>query len=273
MATQKWTLSGIKKVMIGPGSTSATLVNMFELDNFAPGTFIRTKNVDTIERIVADGKSVAYVSFQVPGDPDRVAFSLLDQDPRVEALLSNVSYDAATSTVVDLAKRKLANIALEITTELQNGKYAVITIPNIDGNMGTSDPLTFNNVEKLTFTGDLKSFIHDGGIEAISIKKWYNAAGEQINGTAPTLTPMASGTATTNPKVLTATASAASPKTIASQYWTQISGPSTAVMATPNALSNSVSGLVTGVYVFRITVVDSAGFETSSDVTITATIA
>jgi len=270
---EKYTIAGFDKVLIGPASNTSVLSNMFELDNIAPGTFTRTKNVDTLERIIADGKSASYVTFSTPGNPDQISISLLDQHPKVEALMSNVVYDPATSTITELAQRKVANIALQIFTSLKNGKKAIITIPNIDATLGTADPLTFNNVEKFVITGELKGFMTIDGKEAIAIKQWFDANGAPINANPATVSAGTNSTATTNPKVLTGTATPAAGKTIISQYWTQESGPSQAVMATPGALSNSVSGLVTGVYVFRLTAVDSAGVETSSTTQVTATIA
>lgn len=273
MAIEKYTLSGIKKVLIGPASLTSTLTGMFELDNIAPGTFTRTKNVDTIERIIAEGKSAAYVTFAVPGDPDGIAFSLLDQNPKVEALMSNIIYDAATSTITELATRKIANIALQIFTELKNGKSAVITIPNIDATLGTTDPLTFNNVEKFTITGQLKGFITVNGEEAISIKQWFDLNGVPLNASPVTVSAGANGTTTAATKPLVGTATPGAGKTITSQYWTLVSGPNTPTMTAQSSLNNTVGGLISGTYVFRLTVIDSAGVETSATTQLVATIA
>jgi len=273
MAVTKYTLSGIEKILIGPASTSTTLVNMIDITEYiAPGTVVRTKNVDSIERLIADGKSYSYVTFTTPGDPDRIQLSLLDQNPAIEQLMSNVVYDATTSTVTELADRKIATFSMQIFTSLKNGKKAIITIPSIEGTMGTADAITFNNVEKFVISGDLKDFITTNGVRAISVKQWVNAAGVPINGSPATVSAGANSAASTNPKVLTGTASPAAGKTITGQLWTMVSGPNTPVMATPTALSNSVSGLITGVYVFMLTVTDSAGVETSATTTVTATI-
>jgi hypothetical protein len=273
MATEKYTLSGISKVFIGPASTTANLVDMFEIDNIAPGTFTRTKNVDTKERIIADGKTAAYITFSAPGDPDTVAFQLLDQNPKVEELLSNVIYDPATSTITELAKRKVAAFALLIYTELKNGKSAIITIPNIEGGLGTADALTFNNVEKFAVSGELKGFITVNGEEAISIKQWLDSTGKPLNASPATVSAGNNSTTTTATKALNGTATAANGKTITSQYWTLVSGPNTPAMSAQSSLSNTVSGLVSGVYVFRLTVIDSAGVETSSNTQVTVNLA
>lgn len=273
MATEKYTLSGIKKVLIGPSSLTAALTGMFEIDNFAPGTFTRTENVDTIERIIADGKSAAYVTFSTPGDPDKISFSLLDQNPKVEQLMANINYDPTTSTITKLSKRKVASIALQIFTEVKNGKSAVITIPNIDATLGTADALTFNNVEKFVINGELKGFITVNGEEAISIKQWFDANGVALNASPATVSAGANSTTTTATKALTGTATPAAGKTIVSQYWTLVSGPNTPTMSAQSSLSNTLGGLVTGTYVLSLTVIDSAGVETSANTQIVATIA
>jgi alpha-tubulin suppressor-like RCC1 family protein len=53
--------------------------------------------------------------------------------------------------------------------------------------------------------------------------------------------------------------------TIVSYLWAQISGPSTATIATPSQAQTIVSGLVPGVYLFQLTVTDNSG-KTASDV-------
>lgn len=275
MAIEKYTLSGIKKVLIGPASTSTTLTSQIDITEYiAPGTLTRTKNVDNKERIVADGKNYAYVTFKTPGDPDRIGFSLLDQNPAIETLLSAILYDAATSTITELADRKIAEISMEIHTDLKNGKMAIIKVPSIEATMGTADPITFNNVEKFVIIGDIAPFTASTGEQALSVKQWFDASGNAINATPPTVSAGAANqTASTNPKVLTGTATAASPKTIVSQLWTVVSGPNVPTMATPTALSNSVSGLITGVYVFNLTATDSQGIISTATTTLTATIA
>jgi predicted esterase len=67
---------------------------------------------------------------------------------------------------------------------------------------------------------------------------------------------------------ITSNASAADGK-IASYLWNQVSGPSTAVMASKTAKSTTVSKLVEGTYIFRVTVTDSNGNKDADDIKIT----
>jgi hypothetical protein len=57
--------------------------------------------------------------------------------------------------------------------------------------------------------------------------------------------------------------------TIASYSWTQVSGPSTATIASASSASATASGLVKGTYVFMLTVTDNTGVTASDNVTVT----
>ena len=52
--------------------------------------------------------------------------------------------------------------------------------------------------------------------------------------------------------------------------WTQVSGPTTAILMSAATAKTSVAGLVKGTYVFRLTVTDNLGKKASADVTVIA---
>ena len=56
---------------------------------------------------------------------------------------------------------------------------------------------------------------------------------------------------------------------IVSRTWSRISGPNTPTIVSPNGTTTSVTGLIPGVYVFRITVVDGGSLQSTDDVQIT----
>lgn len=56
---------------------------------------------------------------------------------------------------------------------------------------------------------------------------------------------------------------------IASYLWTRISGPNTPTITTPTNVNTSVTGLIQGVYVFRLQVTDGPGLSNTDDVQIT----
>ncbi|MFT3675248.1 MAG: PKD domain-containing protein [Chitinophagaceae bacterium] len=92
---------------------------------------------------------------------------------------------------------------------------------------------------------------------------------------APNVAPVANAgnnrsiTLPVNSTVLSGAGSRDSDGTIAGYTWQQVSGPSTANMSAPNAVSNTVTNLVQGVYVFRLTVRDNANATASTTVTVT----
>lgn len=61
--------------------------------------------------------------------------------------------------------------------------------------------------------------------------------------------------------------------TVASNIWTQIDGPNIAIMATPNSLSNAISGLIVGIYDFQMEVTDDRGGKSQATVKITVQLA
>jgi hypothetical protein len=71
-----------------------------------------------------------------------------------------------------------------------------------------------------------------------------------------------------NTVTLSGTATAASGTTLSTETWAQTSGPSTASISTPNALKSTATGLVPGTYIFSLTVKNSLGQTTSSNVTV-----
>lgn len=56
-----------------------------------------------------------------------------------------------------------------------------------------------------------------------------------------------------------------------SPQWTQVTGPNTAVLATASLLNTAASGLVVGIYQFRLTVTDDKGGTKFDDVIVTVT--
>lgn len=74
-------------------------------------------------------------------------------------------------------------------------------------------------------------------------------------------------------KALVGTAEAATGKEIVSVLWSKVSGPGGSGFSAPTSLSTNATGLVTGTYVFKLTVTDSAGTVASDTITVTATVA
>ena len=57
--------------------------------------------------------------------------------------------------------------------------------------------------------------------------------------------------------------------TITSYAWTRVSGPTTFTLGTANAATTTLTNLVQGTYVFRLTVTDNSGATATDNVTVT----
>ncbi len=61
--------------------------------------------------------------------------------------------------------------------------------------------------------------------------------------------------------------------TIATFSWSQVSGPSTGTIANSNSTKTTISALVTGIYIFKLTVTDNQGLSANVQITITVNVA
>jgi hypothetical protein len=85
-------------------------------------------------------------------------------------------------------------------------------------------------------------------------------AGQDIVVQLPTTTVMVNGSLSTDQD-----------GSIASYKWEKVSGPTSFSITNPNSSSTSISNLVAGTYVFRLTVTDNNGVTSTDSVTITVT--
>lgn len=117
-----------------------------------------------------------------------------------------------------------------------------------------TDTLTANTNGLYTF----KLIVTDDGWLTDSI-----TASIQVNntGTPPTVSAgsNASITLPTNTITLSGTATGNGGATILSTVWTQVSGPNISTIVSPTSLTTSVTGMTSGLYMFRLTATDSNG--------------
>lgn len=266
-------MKGVEQVEWGTGNRYGIVTDWTRVHNIQPDSVTRTLTNSTIAGFVPEDKDTALFKVVTPAENSgTLTIGLSEQSPAIMQRLFNVIYDALTTQTVVLAKEKLAHLAIRLTSRPVNGRKRILTYMSIDAQTGLANNIAKGVNEYLAITGTVNSWLYLGQ-EAVYIDQWVNEDGTPINSAPATVSAgAATQTANTNPKVLTGTATPAAGKTIIQQFWQQLSGPNNAIMATPTALSNSVSGLVTGVYVFKLTAVDSAGVETSATTTVTATI-
>lgn len=75
----------------------------------------------------------------------------------------------------------------------------------------------------------------------------------------------------TNTATLQGTATPKNGATITSYAWTQVSGPNTAVISTPSSASTQVSGMIAGVYIFKLTATDNNGLSNNANTSVEIT--
>jgi len=183
-------VSGVEKIEIAPaffteaGAGSATWT---ELEYVATDSVAYTKNSDTQTDLNAEDKDAAVLTFSTPGESDQLTVGLLQQKPEIMAMLENIVYTAATTKVVNLAKRKVANLAFRITTRsVKDDRKLQIVIPNTDVVTTSTGNLTKSAVEQLLLTAKVRTFkTTTGNLDAISIKTWVTASGAAIDSSTP----------------------------------------------------------------------------------------
>ncbi|GGB16522.1 hypothetical protein GCM10011511_45430 [Puia dinghuensis] len=116
-----------------------------------------------------------------------------------------------------------------------------------------------------TYTFTLTATDNNGQSASSSVTITVNAAA------LPTVTAGSAQTITlpTNSVTLTGTATGNNGATISSTTWSQVSGPGAASIGATGSLSTTVSGLVQGVYVFKLAATDNNGQSASATVTVT----
>jgi hypothetical protein len=149
--------------------------------------------------------------------------------------------------------------------------WAVTTHDTVESGSGT-----FALPAGLTF----KEYDREGNLLSASISGTVNLSAApvylfQIAGATnlpPTVTPGANQNLSATSGTLTGTA-VANTGSITSTAWTQVSGPNTAAITTPASLTTTITGLITGTYVFKLTATNSVPLSASNNTTVTVSIA
>lgn len=135
---------------------------------------------------------------------------------------------------------------------------AVLVTPTIGDKDGSETVLnvTDDNITVPLVTEGVQYILVKLGDEPANVAPTANAGDNQVK-TLPTNQIDLDGSSSTDPD-----------GTISSYLWTKISGPSTFNIVSPNTAETSVTGLVEGTYVFRLTVTDNDGAQSTDDVQI-----
>lgn len=149
--------------------------------------------------------------------------------------------------------------------------WAVTTHDTLESGSGT-----FALPNGLTF----KEYDREGNLITASISGTVNISAApvylfQIAGATnnpPTVSAGANQNLSATSGTLTGTA-VANTGSITSTAWTETSGPNTATITTPASLTTTITGLITGTYVFKLTATNSVPLSASANTTVTVTIA
>lgn len=243
--------------------------NWLVMNNIEDNSVSLTSNKDSETSIIPEDKDVAIIVLYTPGDPDKFNFALLEISAINLQTYFNTIYDAATSKIIILAKKKYANLAVRVTSRPQFGYKIRKTYPNTTCIPSYKNNMTKNALLAIAVEASILPYTDPtSGQLAVYFVEKLNADGTTVDSTPPTVNAGVDQTVSASTATLTATATPTSPRTIVSQLWTQVSG-ATAGITTPSALSTGLTGLATGVYVFKLTATDSMGLESSDNVQVT----
>ena len=134
--------------------------------------------------------------------------------------------------------------------------------------LGTANAATttLTNLVQGTYVFRLTVTDNNGATGSDDVTITVNAAGNQ----PPTANAGSNITMTLPTNSTTLKGSGTDPDgTIASYAWTRVSGPTTFTLGTANAATTTLTNLVAGTYVFRLTVTDNNGATATDDVTVT----
>ncbi len=174
-------------------------------------------------------------------------------------------------------------IALPISSTTLNGSGSVDTDGTIASYSWTkiSGPASFTIANATSASTALTGLVQGTYVFRIKVTDNKGATNEDdvtvtvLAAPASNIPPVANAgaditiTLPTSSTTLVGTASSDADGSIASYLWTKVSGPTSFTIASPNAATSAITGLVQGTYVFRLRVTDNAGAYSEDDVTVT----
>jgi len=185
-------VGGVEKIRLAPAvfteaAVTTGLATATQLEFIAMDTVAYTKNSDTQTDLFAEDKDAVVLTFAAPGEADQIVIGVLQQKPEIMAMLENIIYTPATTRIVGLAKRKIANLMIEITTRsMKDGRKQVIVLPNVNVTTTYTGNYTKTGVQQILLTGKVMTFkTTTDSLDAISIKTWVTDTGAPIDSTTP----------------------------------------------------------------------------------------
>jgi len=177
----------------------------------------------------------------------------------------NVNVSAAGSYTVSFRVASQFNGAQFQLRKSDGTVLSTVTVPNTGGFQSWQ---TVNNTITLSSGQQTLRIITIQANGGWNIN-WMNFV-QNVSNQPPLVSAGSPQTITLPVNSVTLTGSASDPDgSIASYLWTQVSGPSVANISNATSVSATMSSLVQGSYIFRLTATDNSGTSASGDVTVT----
>ncbi|WP_285011199.1 hypothetical protein [Pedobacter faecalis] len=180
-------VAGTESVEIAPafftqaGASSAVWTKLEYIAKDNPPQY--TKNLDTRTTLGAEDKDGVVLTFYEDGEPNVLTVGVLQQKPEILQMLDNIVYTAETTEIIELAKRKVANLAIRLTTRsAKDNRKQIVVFPNTEVTYTTPGGGSKTSVQQLLLSAIIGTFkTTTGNLDAISIKKWVTEAGAAID--------------------------------------------------------------------------------------------
>jgi ribosomal protein L14 len=190
------------------------------------------------------------------------AIPVPNQPPTVTAGSNiNLTLPLNSTTLMGSANDPDGTITAIAWSQVSGPSNATVSTP-------TNDTTTVSGLVAGTYIFKLSITDNSGAISSASATVTVNPA--PVVNIPPTVSAGSdfSVTLPTNSAALTGTASDVD-GTLTAYAWTKLSGPSGGRISTPSSVSTSITGLLVGTYVYKLTVTDNSGAKSSANVTVT----
>jgi hypothetical protein len=242
--------TGLVAVPVGANAVSATLYTL-NYSSLTPNSAAALISGTNINVTATEGMQWLEVTYETPGNVDPVADAGTDQT--IQLPTSQVTVNGSGSSDAD------GTITTYAWTKISGPATFTITSPS-------SVSTTITGLVEGTYVFRLTVTDNDGGTDTDDITITVQpaniaptaAAGSDQSITLPTDNVSVNGSSSSDPD-----------GTITTYLWTKISGPVTYTITSPGSASTTITGLIAGVYVFRLTVTDNDGATDDDDIQIT----
>jgi hypothetical protein len=242
--------TSVETVTVGPNAASATLYTL-RYNQFTPSTTTPSIVGEGVDVTATEGMQWLEVTYTEAGNSAPVASAGADQT--ITLPTSSVTVNGSGSTDSD------GEITTYAWTKISGPSTFTITSPSSVSTTITGlfegtyvFRLTVTDDDLATDTDDITITVNPANVAPTA------AAGSDQSITLPTDNVTVNGSSSSDPD-----------GTISTYAWSYVSGPVVYTITSPSAASTTITGLIAGVYVFRLTVTDDDGATGTDDVQIT----